>query len=351
MKRSNLEVGLRVILKKDTLGRGLSEFIGQEFTIDTVERREFDGEITVAIDGPLFIWCSHRDLKRVKEEAPQPAERPFKVGDKVRVLANPEDLFPVGTIGTITRDDGAEDELPFRVEAGDDSWLYHERDLELYVEEIPTRRIGQKFRVTADMNKYHRLSAGDVVTLCSISDTAGGHRYRRDSDGLEQWLLDAQAEPVADAEPARPEDKVPEVGALFVVTGCTTPGHCFAVGTVVRRAVAEASSCGNFCYEGGYGIQQFVNLSDLKPLSLADIQAALDNQRAPEQGELPWPWPKGTPADAVNTEYTECRMRRNGIPLGTPLFIGSDGTEIPPLETAEGKRVRYVCRDDVVLRK
>ena len=137
MKRKNLEVGLRVILKKDTWGLGISEFIGQEFTISWVEPEEYDGYLTVAIEGPSFVWCSHRDLKLVKEEAPTPAERPFKVGDKVRVIANTEGLFPVGTIGTVTLDDGAEDELPFMVENEGDWYWYHERDLELYVGGAP----------------------------------------------------------------------------------------------------------------------------------------------------------------------------------------------------------------------
>ena len=69
MKRSNLEVGLRVILKKAPELR-VAEFIGQEFTISAVERAEFAGELTVQIDGPCLAWCNHRDLKLVKEEAP-----------------------------------------------------------------------------------------------------------------------------------------------------------------------------------------------------------------------------------------------------------------------------------------
>ena len=136
MKRSNLKVGLRVLLKKDTLGLDISEFIGREFTISDVEREEYNGDLTVAIDGR---WCNHRDLKRVKEEAPKP-----------------------------------------------------------------------------------------------------------------------------------------EIGALFVVTGRTTPCHCFAVGTVVRCAEAPHPVGKNCRYEDTDGALQFVSLSDLKPLSLADIQAALN---------------------------------------------------------------------------
>ena len=74
MKRSNLEVGLRVILKKDTLGVGISEFIGQEFTISRVESEWYTGELTVEIEGPARLWCSHLDLKRVKvKPSPRPS--------------------------------------------------------------------------------------------------------------------------------------------------------------------------------------------------------------------------------------------------------------------------------------
>lgn len=66
MKRSNLKVGLRVILKRDTFGFGISEFIGQEFTISDVEPEEYAGDLTVEIAGSRYVWCSHRDLKRVK---------------------------------------------------------------------------------------------------------------------------------------------------------------------------------------------------------------------------------------------------------------------------------------------
>ena len=117
---------------------------------------------------------------------------------------------------------------------------------------------------------------GDAVTLCIVRDTEGGHKYRRGSDGLEQWLLDAQAEPMAEADHAKAEDKAPEIGALFVVTGRTTPGHCFDVGTVVRCAEVPRPDGGNCRYEDTDGTRQFVSPSDLKPLSLADIQAALD---------------------------------------------------------------------------
>jgi membrane protein implicated in regulation of membrane protease activity len=74
MKRSDLKVGLRVILKKDTLDLGISEFIGREFVIDDVERAGYAGKLTVAIEGPRWAWCSHRDLKLVKEEAPKRGE-------------------------------------------------------------------------------------------------------------------------------------------------------------------------------------------------------------------------------------------------------------------------------------
>lgn len=289
MKHKNVKVGQRVIIKRSTapMWDTAASHIGEEFHVVGVEPLDYcagetEGTATVQVESvngepPIVFWCNHRDLKLVKgEEAPKPAERPFKVGDKVWVIAARDVLFPVGTIWTVTRDAGAEAELPFRVAAEEDYWDYHESDLELYVEEISGRRVGQKFRVTGNQDKFHCFSEGDAVTLCIVRDTAAGHKYHRDSDGLEQWLLDAQAEPVAEADHAKPEDKAPEIGALFVVTGCTTPRHCFVVGTVVRCAEALNGAMGNCRYDNKGGARQFVSPSDLKPLSLADIQAALD---------------------------------------------------------------------------
>lgn len=285
MKHKNVEVGQHVIIKRSTsaVWATAASHIGEEFTVLAVEPLSYTGDGTVLVQGVdndvVTFWCNHRDLKRVKEEAPKPAERPFKVGDKVRVIANPEDLFPVGTIGTVTSDDGAKDELPFRVEAEDDYWYYHERDLELYVEE---------------------------------------------------------SAPV-----------VPEIGALFVVTGRTTLAHCFDVGTVVRCAEAPMRAGGNCRYEDTDGTRQFVSLSDLKPLSLADIQAALGKQE-----ELPWPWPKGTPValTPAGKEHVEWYLRRIGLPLDTPLVLGSAGSAVPPIETVAGQYICYV-EDTHVTRK
>ena len=72
------------------------------------------------------------------------------------------------------------------------------------------------------------------------------------------------------------KEEAPISGALFVVTGCTTLGHCFDVGTVVRCANPPMGAGGNCRYEDKDGELQFVSPSDLKSLSLADIQAALD---------------------------------------------------------------------------
>lgn len=222
MKHKNVKVGQHVIIKRVTSNtwRKAAYHIGEEFRVVAVEPLDYcDGDTagcaTVRVESiirevPLRaeFWCNHRDLKLVKEEAPKPAERPFKVGDKVLVIANPDGPFPVGTIGTVTADDGADDEFPFRVLAEDEYYWYHERDLELYV--------------------------------------GGGAPVQ------------------------------PEIGDLFVVTGRTTPGHCFDVGTVVRCAEAPHSAGENFRYEDTDDTLQFVSPSDLKPLSLADIQAALD---------------------------------------------------------------------------
>ena len=72
------------------------------------------------------------------------------------------------------------------------------------------------------------------------------------------------------------KEEAPISGALFVVTGCTTLSHCFDVGTVVRCANLPMGTGGNWRYEDNDGELQFVSPSDLKSLSLADIQAALD---------------------------------------------------------------------------
>ena len=72
------------------------------------------------------------------------------------------------------------------------------------------------------------------------------------------------------------KEEAPISGALFVVTGCTTLGHCFDVGTVVRCANPPMGAGGNCRYEDKDGELQFVSPSDLKSLSLADIQVALD---------------------------------------------------------------------------
>ena len=72
------------------------------------------------------------------------------------------------------------------------------------------------------------------------------------------------------------KEEAPISGALFVVTGCTTLSHCFDVGTVVRCANPPMGAGGNCRYEDKDGELQFVSPSDLKSLSLADIQAALD---------------------------------------------------------------------------
>lgn len=153
---------------------------------------------------------------------------------------------------------------------------------------------------------------------------------------------------VGESAPAQPE-----IGALFVVTGNTDGVHCFPVGTVVRCAEPPPHRDGGCCrYEDKGGTRQFVSLSDLKPLSLADIQAALDNQETPEQEELPWPWPKGTPVALTDEgrEYVKGHMGCKGIPPDTPLFLGSDGSDIPPLETADGQYICYVD-DTYVTRK
>lgn len=56
----------------------------------------------------------------------------IKVGDKVRTLKDRDmegcELFPIGTIGTITRIDGDDYRLPYRVEANNDFW-YYSRDM------------------------------------------------------------------------------------------------------------------------------------------------------------------------------------------------------------------------------
>lgn len=68
-------------------------------------------------------------------------------------------------------------------------------------------------------------------------------------------------------------------------------------------------------------------------------------EEAPERDELSWPWPKGTPVTLTEEGHVHCDgyLRGKGIALDTPLFLGSDWSDIPPLETADGN---YVCYAD-----
>ena len=102
-------------------------------------------------------------------------------------------------------------------------------------------------------------------------DTRGATvRVENSDSGVAFWCNHRDLKLVKEEAPK------PEIGALFVVTGCTTSCPCFAVGTVVRCAEAPSLVMSNFRDEDTDGTRQFVSPSDLKPLSLADIQAALD---------------------------------------------------------------------------
>lgn len=119
--------------------------------------------------------------------------------------------------------------------------------------------IGEEFRVVKVESLYY--CDGDVEGAATV-------QVENSDSGVVFWCNHRDLKLV--------KEEAPISGALFVVTGCTTLSHCFDVGTVVRCANLPMGTGGNWRYEDNDGELQFVSPSDLKSLSLADIQAALD---------------------------------------------------------------------------
>jgi hypothetical protein len=123
MKRKNMVVGMKVVIKASEDPRDYGIAGGQEAIITKLEPLPYSGEYVVAVDvkGHPF-WFRAEDIKPA-EKLVKAARKPLKVGDKVteRVLID----WPPGTELTVTDVNVDDDNLPYLVEDGEgqDCWF------------------------------------------------------------------------------------------------------------------------------------------------------------------------------------------------------------------------------------
>lgn len=95
----------------------------------------------------------------------------FNVGDSVRIIASDNDGFPVGTKGKITEYDGADDNLPYRIDTSDDYYWHSEDELaladEMYVEPKASFNVGDRVEIIQNTTAGYNVGYRGIVTSLS----------------------------------------------------------------------------------------------------------------------------------------------------------------------------------------
>jgi transcription antitermination factor NusG len=158
--------------------------------------------------GDSSIWWISGHHAELTDFMPKPEERPFQVGDRVRILADaglcdkdkPGDILIVEAVD----EDG---DISVRLDDDGDGDVYLKDEVELVVDGVepkpakPTLKAGDKVRIMPGALLVHSDKVGDVLTIVAVDLNEYGFGRGRDSTNKEDVYYRNELELVEEAKP------------------------------------------------------------------------------------------------------------------------------------------------------